>query len=37
VLSATWIQVVELHGLDEVIAFARYKGELGGVEGHPYC
>jgi predicted nucleic acid-binding protein len=30
VLSASWIVVVELQELDEVVAFARYKAELGG-------
>lgn len=30
VLSATWLEVVELSEVEEVVAFARYKAELGG-------
>jgi predicted nucleic acid-binding protein len=30
VLSAQWLEVVELRQVDEVVAFARYKAELGG-------
>ncbi len=30
VLAAQWLEVVELVELDEVVAFARYKAELGG-------
>lgn len=30
VLAAAWIEVVELVEVDEVVAFARYKAELGG-------
>lgn len=30
VLAAHWIQVVELVDINEVVAFARYKAELGG-------
>ncbi len=31
VLAAHWLDVVELDEVDEVVAFARYKAELGGV------
>lgn len=30
VLSAGWLEVVDLDEIDEVVAFARYKAELGG-------
>lgn len=30
VLSAQWLQVVEIREVDEIVAFARYKAELGG-------
>lgn len=33
VLSAQWLEVVELRETDEVVAFARYKAELGGGPG----
>jgi predicted nucleic acid-binding protein len=30
VLSVSWLEIVELREVDEVVAFARYKAELGG-------
>lgn len=30
VLAAQWLEVIELREVDEVVAFARYKAELGG-------
>lgn len=30
VLAAPWLEVIELRELDEIVAFARYKSELGG-------
>lgn len=30
VLAAQWIEVIELVEVEEVVAFARYKAELGG-------
>lgn len=30
IISAPWLEVVELRKIEEVAAFARYKGELGG-------